>query len=89
MVVVEDHEMLTVIPNPTENIADVRYEASSMGVALLKVYDTRGRLVVAKELVCTKGHNSYSLDLHNEMSGMFYIVLSVGGKTYNTKLLKQ
>ena len=59
-----------------------------MGVALLKVYDTRGRLVVAKELVCTKGSNKYSLDLQNEMSGMFYIVLSVGDKVYNTKLLK-
>lgn len=89
MVVVAEQEMLTVIPNPTENLADVHYESSAMGVALLKVYDTRGRLVVAKELVCTKGDNTYSLDLHNEMSGMFYIVLSVGGKVYNTKLLKQ
>lgn len=89
MVVVEDHEMLTVIPNPTDNIADVTYESSSMGVALIKVYDTRGRLVLAKELVCTKGRNSYTLDLQKEISGMFYIVLSVGGKVYNTKLLKQ
>lgn len=89
MVVVAEHEMLTVIPNPTDNLADVNYESSSMGVALLKVYDTRGRLVNAKELICTKGHNSYTLDLHEEMSGMFYVVLSVGGKVYNTKLLKQ
>lgn len=88
IVVIEDHQALTVVPNPTDNMAEISYESYSMGVALLKVYDTRGRLVVAKELVCTKGNNKYSLDLQNEMSGMFYIVLSVGDKVYNTKLLK-
>lgn len=89
MVVVEDHEMLTVTPNPTDNSAEIKYESFNMGVALLKVYDTRGRLVIAKELVCTKGTNSYMIDLNTEISGMFYIVLSVGDKVYNTKLLKQ
>jgi subtilisin-like proprotein convertase family protein len=89
MVVVDDKEALTVIPNPTDNVAEIAYESHALGFALLKVYDTRGRLVLAKELVCSKGHNTYSLDLQKEMSGMFYIVLSVGEKVYNTKLLKQ
>ena len=88
MVVVEDHHELTVIPNPTDNIAEINFDSHGLGVALLKVYDTRGRLVIAKEFVCIKGLNKYPLDLQNEMSGMFYIVLSVGDKVYNTKLLK-
>ncbi len=88
-VTIEDKEILIVTPNPTDNSADVIYESNSIGVALLKVYDTGGRLVIAKELVCTKGHNSYALDLQKEISGMFYITLSIGDKVHHAKLLKQ
>lgn len=74
-----DTTQLPLLPSPFTNAQ----------VALLKVYDTGGRLVIAKELVCTKGHNSYALDLQKEISGMFYITLSIGDKVHHAKLLKQ
>jgi subtilisin-like proprotein convertase family protein len=86
---IDDHQPLVVTPNPTDNNAEISFESYSNAVAMLKVYDTRGRLVLAKELICNKGHNTHTIDLHNEISGVFYIVLSVGDKIYNTKLLKQ
>jgi subtilisin-like proprotein convertase family protein len=86
---IDDHQPLTVTPNPTENTAEISFEAYSTTIAMLKVYDTRGRLVLAREVMCNKGHNTHTIDLHNEISGVFYIVLNVGDKIYNTKLLKQ
>ncbi len=86
---IEDRQLLKVIPNPTENFADVFFEAYAATTAMIKIFDTKGRLVLAKELQCNKGNNRYTLDLQNEVSGMFYITLVIGDKTYNAKLLKQ
>ncbi|HSH64937.1 MAG TPA: T9SS type A sorting domain-containing protein, partial [Bacteroidia bacterium] len=81
--------MLTVTPNPTQNTSELSFESAAPGLAELKIYDTRGRLVLSKELDCTKGRNSYMLDLNKEISGMFYIILKLGDSSYSTKLLKQ
>lgn len=81
--------MLTVTPNPTQNTSELSFESAAPGPAELKIYDTRGRLVLSKELDCTKGRNSYMLDLNKEISGMFYIILKLGDSSYSTKLLKQ
>jgi subtilisin-like proprotein convertase family protein len=86
---IDDHQPLTVTPNPTDSESEISFESAANAIAMLKIYDTRGRLVLAKEVMCNKGHNTHTIDLQQEISGVFYIVLNVGDKIYNTKLLKQ
>jgi hypothetical protein len=83
-----ENSIFTVKPNPTTSNAEITYNCNTSELAHLKVYDSRGRLVISKELNCAKGQNSYTIDLEKEQNGLFYITLTVSDNIYKSKLIK-
>jgi hypothetical protein len=88
IVIIDDNSIFTVHPNPTANSAEIVYNCNGNETAALKVFDDRGRLIISKDLNCSKGKNTSSFDLTDQPGGMFFVTLTVNNKVYKTKLLK-
>lgn len=87
-VTIDDNAIFIIKPNPTTTTSDVIYTCFGSENATLKVFDYRGRLVVSKDLLCTKGQNITTIDLSEQPDGMFFVTLTTNEKVYKTKLLK-
>lgn len=87
-VTIDDDAIFIIKPNPTTTTSDVIYTCFGSENATLKVFDYRGRLVVSKDLLCTKGQNISTIDLSEQPDGMFFVTLTTNEKVYKTKLLK-
>lgn len=83
-----DSDVFNVVPNPTTNQAEINYRCYASESASLKVYDTRGRLIISRDINCSKGRNSSNIDLTEYQDGIYFITLSTGNRVYKTKLLK-
>jgi hypothetical protein len=87
-VTIGDDEIFSIKPNPTIATADIIYTCAGSQNAEIKVYDYRGRLIMSKDILCTKGHNVSTIDLSDEPDGMFFVTLTANDKVFKTKLLK-
>ena len=89
VVIVNENDVFSVIPNPTMNSAEVVYYCYSNEKAMLRVYDNRGRLLQEKEVSCEKGQNKSNISLESESDGLYIITLTTSDKVFKTKLVKQ
>lgn len=87
-VAIDDNGIFIIKPNPITTTSDVIYTCFDSENATLKIFDYRGRLVILKELICTKGQNISTIDLSDQPDGMFFVTLTTNEKVYKTKLLK-
>jgi hypothetical protein len=83
-----EKDILTVIPNPAFDLAQVNYDCETDENAILKMYDHNGALVASKEVSCTKGQNTVLLDLSGKEDGIYIIAITTGDNVYKAKLVK-
>lgn len=89
VVIVNENDIFSVVPNPTTNSADVIYYCYSNEKSILRVYDNTGRLIQEKDVICEKGQNKSSISLESESEGLYIITLTTSNKIFKTKLVKQ
>jgi hypothetical protein len=81
--------VFAVMPNPTAGQFDVRVKCKGNSrEASLRVYDANGALVNQKEVNCSSGENILKFDLGGRANGMYFVVLTIDGKVYKNKLIK-
>jgi len=81
--------LFTIIPNPTEKSADIVFNCfEDGGIGLLKIMDLNGRVILDKEITCSKGNNVSSIDLSEQPKGMYFVTLRVNEKLHTSKLVK-
>ncbi|MBL7925751.1 MAG: T9SS type A sorting domain-containing protein [Bacteroidia bacterium] len=74
-----DSIIIRVVPNPTSENADLIIDNSFNGICRLKIIDAIGNVVFEKQLDCSV--KKHKLDLHQFVSGIYFIQVDLEGKT--------
>lgn len=85
----KDDGMFSIVPNPTNGVVNIAYSCNTNTNAVLKIYDSNGGFVLAKNFECPSGKNESQLNLNSIASGIYMITFNTGDKFYRTKLIKQ
>jgi fibronectin-binding autotransporter adhesin len=77
-----------VSPNPVSGLASVSIQSELFEEVNLIITDMGGRIVHQKHLFLQKGNNFFSLDLRNQVAGLYTIqIIAKKGIEYNSKIL--
>ena len=76
------------VPNPGSAIFSLSWSSEVSGTSGVRVYDISGRLRLAQELgLMPEGEHSLQIDLQNEPSGCYLVVVYCGPDRASTKLV--
>src|SRR5690606_29875195 len=76
------------VPNPCTTITKIPFTLDSQANVVLKVYDALGReLFMLGPKMMEKGNHSFTLDVSNWNSGLYFYTLYVNGKHATKKML--
>lgn len=82
-------EGLTAFPNPSSGFYRLQFEVPERGDLAVDVHNANGERVYQERIVGFKGRYERTLDLSDLSSGSYYLVISQGGRTATTKLVKE
>ncbi len=86
---VQSYSFTNVYPVPTSDVVNVRFASVKETSVTVKVYDIAGKLVTTKNVVAqASSDNSFSLDIRGYAAGTYYMSLTDGEVTINTKIIK-
>lgn len=92
VVAVEVHDdgfqTVMVQPNPFDNITNVQFYVQNTGEAKFKIMDIAGAVVASFDLAAVQGINAVDLDLSGLANGFYLMQLSIDGKNYHKKIIK-
>ena len=80
---------LTLFPNPTDNILNIKYNISQSGNGTLLIYDVLGKLVFSENISTTSGINILTIPVAELSSGYYRIKLETGGMNASTPFVKE
>ncbi|MEO1434621.1 MAG: T9SS type A sorting domain-containing protein [Bacteroidota bacterium] len=83
--VVELFQSLQILPNPSDGQFELRFQGQLDRVLDLEIYDVQGR-VVRRANVPAGANPNLSFDLRDEVNGIYYISLIVGGGRMTTTI---
>jgi len=72
-------EAMSVYPNPTSDLANVRFAVANAGAARVTVTDLAGKELQVHELFAAQGNNLVQLDTVGFASGVYLVEVSLGG----------
>lgn len=79
---------LTISPNPTSDIINIRHYPEATGLQGVRVYSNTGQLVYREQYSGSAGPNLISINLWNQASGMYIIQLVYSDRVVTRKFLK-
>ena len=83
------NEFLNVWPNPVQDIAWVNITTASPSVAIVRLYDVKGSLVLAQRTVLLPGSNQVVVPMQILAQGIYELKVEYGtGKMKTFKLVK-
>jgi hypothetical protein len=86
----EKNIVVSVYPNPTEDVLKVFINSIEDVSAMVKVYDLNMSLVFQNQIEVTNGNNLVDISLHNVSQGMYFVEISnSNGVLYKNKIIKQ
>lgn len=83
------YDILSIVPNPTENTTEVIFNCYNKELADLKIFNMSGQLIEHASLNCVSGGNRVKIDLSDEQDGIYMLTLTTNNKVYTEKLVKQ
>jgi hypothetical protein len=87
---IENNQTFTVYPNPTQEIANIRFNADEIANGSISVYDITGRMV--KEMNLTNlaiGRNNVEFNVSDLQTGTYIVTLTLNNKVTTQKLMVQ
>jgi hypothetical protein len=80
---------LIVSPNPTKDIARIRYELPAVGEVNMAVFNAFGEPVISqKQIAPSTGEDSFIVDLKHRPAGVYFVKVEAGGQIITEKLMK-
>jgi len=66
-----------IIPNPTSDKNEIRYQAGCNGLSILYLYDINGNLIYSQKHVKKAENDSYILDVNGLSSGIYHFIIMI------------
>lgn len=82
-----DHNILSVYPNPAKNTITVKTKKPDLGKIPLQLTDVLGNTVFHINIFSANGAAELTLDRKNLPNGLYYLSFIIDGKRYTEKLL--
>lgn len=82
---------INVYPNPFTQGLTINFKSKQTGVAVLRLYNFLGQLILEKHVAIVSGENVYHIE-ENDMQlskGGYLLQINVGAKTLSSKIIKQ
>ena len=82
---------INVYPNPFTQGLTMNFKSKQTGVAVLRLYNFLGQLILEKHVAIVSGENVYHIE-ENDMQlskGGYLLQINVGAKTLSSKIIKQ
>lgn len=80
---------LQAFPNPSNGFYRIQFDMPERGDLLVDVHNAKGERVYQEKIVGFKGRYERTLDLSDQATGSYYLVIAQGGKTATVKLVKE
>ncbi len=80
---------LTIYPNPTNSTIRIAFKNSGNGAVEIRIRDVNGKAVLYAEKHFGETGNSVDVDLSTLESGVYFVSVTVNGKTTVQKIVKQ
>lgn len=82
-------EDLRAFPNPSNGFFRVQFDRPERGDLTVDVHDAKGERVYQERIVGFKGRYERTLDLSDQASGSYFMVIGQGGRTATVRLVKE
>ena len=87
--VMQNNDLAQVQPNPFKTESTITFESQKREAAELKVYDSKGSLILEKNLLTEMGLNKISItDAELPNYGVYHFILQTDVNTYQGKMIK-
>lgn len=83
------YDVITLFPNPTNDMTEVIFNSFSIETAQFILTDASGRTITIEPINVVKGGNRLDLDMSNQTEGVYMITIVTKHKTHRAKLVKQ
>jgi PDZ domain/Secretion system C-terminal sorting domain len=80
---------LQAFPNPSNGFYRLQFDVPERGDLNVDVHDAKGERVYQERIVGFKGRYERTLDLSDQATGSYFLVISQGGKATTNKLVKE
>ncbi|RQP15349.1 T9SS type A sorting domain-containing protein [Parapedobacter defluvii] len=80
---------LIVYPNPASDQVNLEFDLRQDGRVVFMLVNNAGQVVFSKAIQMLSGRLTYTLSLSRYASGLYYIVIKTGYRTYTEKLIIQ
>ena len=85
----KEENVFEVFPNPFNNEFNIVVNATEAGNATVKTFDLQGKVIASKNFTTVNGLNTLNMaDLANLNTGIYLVKVTVNGKTFVQKLVK-
>lgn len=81
-------ELLSVYPNPSQDLVNVLFAAQSPGTADIAIVDLRGKIVRRESFSSKPGEQQVELSLADVPAGIYALQIRIGSYTRTQKLIK-
>lgn len=88
-IIIGEKSVFAITPNPAKESVEINYYCINEANPIVKIYDSRGRIVHIDKLHCTKGQNKSSINISHLSPGLYTITLITDYSTEQVKLIKQ
>ena len=80
-------ESISVYPNPVKADLNIELNAATESQAVFELRDMAGREVMLMRGYCTKGLNTYTLDVSQISSGIYTLIIRYEGEEQQVKVM--
>ncbi len=81
------YDLMSVFPNPAENVTEVIFNSYDNHGAMLKLVKMDGTVIINTPVETQRGGNHIKVDLSEQESGIYFVVITTDKKVYTEKLV--
>jgi alpha-tubulin suppressor-like RCC1 family protein len=79
----------SVYPNPTNSIVNIEYTIENTSNVVIKLTNIQGQIISESKFDKSSGLQSYSLDISNQASGLYFITIITANQNVTSKVIKR
>ncbi len=83
----DTYDLMSVFPNPAENVTEVIFNSYDNNGAMLKLVKMDGKIIINTPIETTRGANHIKVDLSQQESGIYFVVVVTDKKVFTEKLV--
>lgn len=87
MCVTKQNDVITIYPNPANDILNIRMDVSSDDRGVVNVYNSIGQVVKTIAIEPTQGQNTYTVNVGDMAHGQYFVSFSMDNKSYPVQKL--